>query len=120
MTSQGNPVAPSVEAFLREISPRIKAARLRSSVHIQSGATRSDSAALEITRIADIAPLEAHDLVTEGLPVSLAREVAYSYQVVEPEVVFQAIGISKHTIQRNKGYEQLLDPGGSDRLLHLT
>jgi putative toxin-antitoxin system antitoxin component (TIGR02293 family) len=71
-------------------------------------------------KFADMTPLQTHDIVTEGLPVVLAREMMAEYEVVGREDVLQAIGVSERTLQRGKDNERLLDSNASDRLLRLA
>ncbi len=78
------------------------------------------ASAAVITKLADMTPLQTHDIVTNGLPVALAREMMAEYELVEREDVLRAIGVSERTIQRGKDNDRLLDSNASDRLLRLA
>ncbi|MDB5786352.1 antitoxin Xre/MbcA/ParS toxin-binding domain-containing protein [Caballeronia mineralivorans] len=73
-----------------------------------------------IRKVADMTPLQAHDIVTLGLPVTLAREMIDTYEFVGRDAVLQAIGISERTLQRGKDGDRLLDSNATDRLIRLA
>ncbi|MFM0327710.1 type II RES/Xre toxin-antitoxin system antitoxin [Caballeronia glebae] len=75
---------------------------------------------VDMTKIADMTPLQAHDVVTRGLPVALAREMIDEYGVVTREALLLAIGVSERTLQRGKDESRLLDSNATDRLLRLA
>lgn len=66
-----------------------------------------------------LSPLEAHDLVTEGLPVLAARSLMASFNIIDRGVVLRVVGISERTLQRGKTEDKLLDTNASDRALRL-
>jgi putative toxin-antitoxin system antitoxin component (TIGR02293 family) len=68
----------------------------------------------------NLSPLQAHDLVTEGLPVVTARELMASFHIVDRDSVLRAVGISERTLQRGKAADKLLDSNASDRVLRLA
>ncbi|SAK89111.1 antitoxin [Caballeronia catudaia] len=74
----------------------------------------------DMTKIADMTPLQAHDVVTRGLPVALARDMIDEYGVVSREALLLAIGVSERTLQRGKDESRLLDSNATDRLLRLA
>ena len=67
-----------------------------------------------------LSPLQAHDLVTEGLPVAAARELMASFHVLDRNAVLRAVGISERTLQRGKAAGKLLDANASDRAMRLA
>ena len=67
-----------------------------------------------------LSPLQAHDLVTEGLPVDTARELMASFLFIDRDTVLKAMGISERTLQRAKTADRLLDTNASDRTLRLA
>jgi putative toxin-antitoxin system antitoxin component (TIGR02293 family) len=75
---------------------------------------------LRMTKITDMTALQAHDIVTRGLPVVLAREMIDAYDVVERDALLLAIGVSERTLQRGKDEERLLDSNATDRLIRLA
>jgi putative toxin-antitoxin system antitoxin component (TIGR02293 family) len=68
----------------------------------------------------NLSPLQAHDLVTVGLPVATARELIAAYRVLDRPSVLRAVGISERTLQRGKAPGKLLDLNASDRALRLA
>ncbi|WP_250482155.1 antitoxin Xre/MbcA/ParS toxin-binding domain-containing protein [Caballeronia sp. GACF5] len=74
----------------------------------------------DMARVVDMTPLQAHDVVTRGLPVALAREMIDEYGVVSREALLLAIGVSERTLQRGKDESRLLDSNATDRLLRLA
>jgi putative toxin-antitoxin system antitoxin component (TIGR02293 family) len=73
-----------------------------------------------MTKIADMTPLQTHDIVTKGLPVALAREMIDEYAVVTREALLLAVGVSERTLQRGKDESRLLDSNATDRLIRLA
>ena len=67
-----------------------------------------------------LSPLQAHDLVTEGLTVDRVRELMASFLIIERDTVLKAMGISERTLQRAKTADRLLDSNASDRALRLA
>jgi len=67
-----------------------------------------------------LSPLQAHDLVTEGLPVAAARELMASFHLIDRDAVLRAVGISERTLQRGKAAGKLLDANASDRAIRLA
>jgi putative toxin-antitoxin system antitoxin component (TIGR02293 family) len=67
-----------------------------------------------------LSPLQAHDLVTEGLPVDRARELMASFLIIDRDTVLKAMGISERTLQRAKTADRPLDTNASDRSLRLA
>ncbi|WP_238538006.1 antitoxin Xre-like helix-turn-helix domain-containing protein [Paraburkholderia atlantica] len=65
-------------------------------------------------------PLQRHDIVIKGLPVSAARDVMAAYTIVGREEVLQTIGLSKRTLQRGKNPDLMLDSNATDRLIRLA
>ncbi|KAF1048794.1 type II RES/Xre toxin-antitoxin system antitoxin [Xylophilus sp.] len=70
--------------------------------------------------LAELSPLERHDLVTAGLPVVEARRFVVSYRLLDRDDVLRAVGISERTLQRGTAGERLLDANASDRALRLA
>ena len=68
----------------------------------------------------NLSPLQAHDLVTEGLPVATARDLMASFQFIDRDVVLGVLGISKRTLERGKAGGKLLNTNASDRALRLA
>jgi putative toxin-antitoxin system antitoxin component (TIGR02293 family) len=68
----------------------------------------------------NLSPLQAHDLVTVGLPVATARELIAAYRVLDRPSVLRAVGISERTLQRGKAPGKLLDLNASDRALRFA
>ena len=68
----------------------------------------------------NLTPLQAHDLVTEGLPVIAARELMASFRFIDRRTVLSAVGISERTLQRGNAPGKLLDSNASDRTLRLA
>jgi putative toxin-antitoxin system antitoxin component (TIGR02293 family) len=73
-----------------------------------------------MTKVTDMTPLQAHDIVTRGLPVVLAREMIDAYEVIAREALLLAIGVSERTLQRGKDADRLLDSNATDRLIRLA
>ncbi|ACC76364.1 antitoxin Xre/MbcA/ParS toxin-binding domain-containing protein [Paraburkholderia caribensis] len=73
-----------------------------------------------MTKVTDMTPLQAHDIVTHGLPVVLAREMMDAYEVIAREALLQAIGVSERTLQRGRDEDRLLDSNATDRLIRLA
>ncbi len=67
-----------------------------------------------------LSPLQAHDLVTAGLPVDSARELMASFLIIDRDTVLKAMGISERTLQRAKLAHRPLDSNASDRSLRLA
>lgn len=88
---------------------------------IQLSIRALDAASAEaITKLADMTPLQRHDIVTNGLPVVLVHEMMAEYKLLKREDVLHAIGLSERTIRRGENNDRLLDSNASDRLLHLA
>ncbi|MFM2059728.1 MAG: hypothetical protein RLY71_4113 [Pseudomonadota bacterium] len=68
----------------------------------------------------NLSPLQAHDLVTAGLPMDTARELVASFRFIDRSVLLRAVGISERTLQRGKATDKLLDSNASDRALRLA
>lgn len=67
-----------------------------------------------------LTPLQTHDLVTEGLPASTARELLASFRQLDRETLLRAVGISERTLQRALAGNKPLDGNASDRTLRLA
>ena len=67
----------------------------------------------------NMTPLLAHDLVTEGLPVTVARRFMATFHILDRDMVLRAVGVSERTLQRGKTEDKLLDTNASDRALRL-
>jgi putative toxin-antitoxin system antitoxin component (TIGR02293 family) len=107
--------------LLRAIQARIESQLFRPYTEAHTVADNElDTVVIQLHKIADMTPLQAHDIVTGGLPVVLAREMMDSYKFVARDAVLQAIGVSERTIQRGKDVGKLLDSNASDRLLRLA
>jgi len=78
------------------------------------------SIAVGMTKVTDMTPLQAHDIVTRGLPVVLAREMMDAYEVIARDALLLAIGVSERTLQRGKDENRLLDSNATDRLIRLA
>jgi putative toxin-antitoxin system antitoxin component (TIGR02293 family) len=98
----GRPVAPT--------GASIGARRLRGA--------ETEARAFRIGK--DLSPLQAHDLVTEGLPVERARDLIASFRILDRETVLRTIGVSDRTLQRAKVADKPLDTNASDRVLRLA
>jgi putative toxin-antitoxin system antitoxin component (TIGR02293 family) len=61
--------------------------------------------------------LQVHDIVIQGIPVSLARNVVRSFVVITPTEIRTVLGISETTLQRRAN--TTLDANVSDRMLRL-
>ena len=68
----------------------------------------------------NLTPLQTHDLVTEGLPVVVARELMASFHLIDRHTVLSAVGISERTLQRGNAAGKRLDSNASDRTLRLA
>jgi len=73
-----------------------------------------------LLKVTDMTPLQTHDIVTEGLPVVLARDLMDAYDVVEREALLKAIGVSERTLVRGRDETKLLDTNAADRLIRLA
>lgn len=71
-------------------------------------------------KVKDMTPLQAHDVVTDGLPVALARELLDVYDLVQRESLLKAIGVSERTIVRGRDESKMLDSNAADRLIRLA
>ncbi len=67
-----------------------------------------------------LSPLQAHDLVTQGLPVDKARELMESFHYIDRDTVLKTMGISERTLQRARSADKPLDSNASDRSLRLA
>lgn len=61
--------------------------------------------------------LQAHDIVMQGIPVSVAREVVCSFDFITAAEIRTVLGVSAKTLQRDVG--TILDANASDRALRL-
>ncbi len=68
----------------------------------------------------NLSQLQTHDLVTVGLPVSAARELMSSFQLIDSDTVLKTLGVSERTLQRGEASGKLLDANTSDRALRLA
>lgn len=73
-----------------------------------------------LLKVTDMTPLQTHDVVTEGLPVVLARDLMDAYDVVERDALLKAIGVSERTLVRGRDETKLLDTNAADRLIRLA
>ncbi|BCG05351.1 hypothetical protein PPGU19_099190 (plasmid) [Paraburkholderia sp. PGU19] len=96
--------------------------RITSSVATYYGETASPEKRIAggISKVTDMTPLQAHDIVTRGLPVVLAREIMDAYEVIARDALLLAIGVSERTLQRGKDKDRLLDSNATDRLIRLA
>jgi putative toxin-antitoxin system antitoxin component (TIGR02293 family) len=78
------------------------------------------ASAKAITKLAEMTPLQAHDIVTNGLPVVLVHEMMAEYELLKRKDLLHAIGVSECAIRRGKDNGRLLDSNASDRLLRLA
>ena len=108
-----------MQTTLKIPTPRSPLLGLLKAIQLSMQALDAASATA-ITRLADMTPLQTHDIVTNGLPVVLARELMAEYELVEREDVLRAIGVSERTLQRGKDKDRLLDSNASERLLRLA
>ncbi|HKR44536.1 MAG TPA: antitoxin Xre/MbcA/ParS toxin-binding domain-containing protein [Paraburkholderia sp.] len=96
----------------------LNALKLRIATHAEQRPTEPIDAA--ISKLADITPLQTHDIVINGLPVSVARDFMATYRIVSRKEVLQTIGVSERTLQRGKNFDLALDSNASDRLIRLA
>jgi putative toxin-antitoxin system antitoxin component (TIGR02293 family) len=110
-TLKGRASQAPFAGLLTAIKSRIAAAAER---------TLAEPYAVAISKLADITPLQTHDIVIKGLPVALARDVMATYEIVGRNEVLQTIGVSERTLQRGKNSDLTLDSNASDRLIRLA
>jgi putative toxin-antitoxin system antitoxin component (TIGR02293 family) len=78
----------------------------------------SGATALQFAR--QLTPLQTHDLVTQGLPASTARELLASFRQIDRDALLRAVGVSERTLQRALAGNKPLDSNASDRTLRLA
>ena len=61
--------------------------------------------------------LQVHDIVMQGIPVSLTRNIMRSFVVITPTEIRTVLGVSETTLQRRA--DTTLDANASDRMLRL-
>jgi len=65
--------------------------------------------------------LRAHDLVTKGVSVAVAKQVMGAFQLIDETQLYNVLGISQKTMQRRSASAtKTLDPNASDRALRLV
>jgi len=116
----GSTASTPVELFLRVVRKDSAFQSIRATSDDQAAFETGDVPQDKIARISDITPLEAHDLVTRGLPMALALGMTRLYGIVEREALFKVLSLSEHALHYGKGREKLLDINSSDRLLRLA
>lgn len=67
--------------------------------------------------LAGLDGLQVHDIVMQGIPVSLARRVVRSFVVITPTEVSSVLGVNEKTLRRRAN--STLDANISDRVLRL-
>ncbi|HEY2977238.1 MAG TPA: antitoxin Xre/MbcA/ParS toxin-binding domain-containing protein [Burkholderiaceae bacterium] len=78
-------------------------------------------AKLKLKSRRDVAGLEAHDLVTQGVSVADAREVLKAFTLIDEKQFYEVLGISGRTMQRRAASAaKTLDSNASDRVLRLV
>ena len=68
----------------------------------------------------NLSPLQAHDLVTEGVTVLVARQMMATFDILQRDEILRVVGISERTLQRGQAKNKLLDSNASDRTLRLA
>ena len=61
--------------------------------------------------------LQVHDVVMQGIPISVAKEVICSFDFITAAEIRTVLGVSAKTLQRDVG--TILDANASDRALRL-
>ena len=89
-----------------------------STVH--SSAAQPSKAKATSTLAKNLSPLQAHDLVTEGVTVLVARQMMASFDILQRDEILRVVGISERTLQRGQAKNKLLDSNASDRTLRLA
>src|SRR5487761_2034256 len=65
--------------------------------------------------------LMAHDLVTQGVSVAMAKQVLAAFNTITEAQIYDVLGISAKTLQRRSASAaKTLDPNASDRALRLV
>jgi putative toxin-antitoxin system antitoxin component (TIGR02293 family) len=111
---------PPFGGLLRAIHALVESQLVHHFAEAELDLRRQEMKHWRLDKIADLEPLQAHDMVTRGLPVILVREMMDSYELVGKDAVLLAIGVSERTLQRGKDASRLLDSNASDRLLRLA
>ena len=123
MTARIDPLKPKSRAITRATSP-VKAKALAGNISAQPVSKRRPRGNVVGNSMfqfaANLSPLQAHDLVTKGLPVVAARELMASFHIIDRNAVLRAVGISERTLQRGKAAGKLLDANASDRAMRLA
>lgn len=83
-------------------------------------AVRSPLADAPFPLAKNLSPLQAHDLVTEGVTVQVARQMMASFDILQRDEILRVVGISERTLQRGQAKNKLLDSNASDRALRLA
>lgn len=69
----------------------------------------------------DMTGLRAHDLVTKGVSVAVAKQVMGAFQIIDETQLYDVLGISQKTMRRRSvSATKTLDPNSSDRALRLV
>lgn len=123
MTAKVDRSRPKVRAIARATT-LVKTKALAGSVSAQSASKRrqrvNEIGKSKFQFATKLSLLQAHDLVTEGLPVVAARELMASFHFIDRRAVLRAVGISERTLQRGKATGKLLDANASDRAMRLA
>ena len=88
------------------------------TVHLS--AAQPSKAKATSTLAKNLSPLQAHDLVTEGVTVLVARQMMASFDILQRDEILRVVGISERTLQRGQAKNKLLDSNASDRTLRLA
>ena len=89
-----------------------------STVHLS--AAQPSKAKATSTLAKNLSPLQAHDLVTEGVTVLVARQMMATFDILQRDEILRVVGISERTLQRGQAKNKLLDSNASDRTLRLA
>lgn len=88
------------------------------TVHLS--AAQPSKAKATSTLAKNLSPLQAHDLVTEGVTVLVARQMMATFDILQRDEILRVVGISERTLQRGQAKNKLLDSNASDRTLRLA
>lgn len=109
-----------VALFLGAVQKRLALRTLQDTLTGQLTPQLDDVHEETLVCISDLAPLEAHDIVTAGLPMALALEMTRLYAIIERETLFRLLGVSERVLRHGKNAEKNLDTDSSDRLIRLA
>ena len=74
-------------------------------------------ASFSLETLSGLDGLQVHDIVMQGISVSLARNVVRSFAVITPSEIRTVLGVSEKTLRRRA--DTTLDANASDRVLRL-